>query len=290
VNRREFLVGAAALLGAGSLAACSSTSGSERAQTPVSTQSAAATRHAYGGDPAQFGDLYVPTGPRKQGVAVVIHGGFWRAGYDLSLGAPLAADLAARGYVAFNLEYRRIGNGGGWPTTLTDVSDGINLLASLDLDVSRVVAIGHSAGGQLAVWAAGRAALPAGAPGHGPTVTVTSVVSQAGVLDLATAQQQGVGATAEVDFLGGTPAQVPERYAIADPIAQVPLRAPVLCVHSRTDQAVPFAQSTAYVAAARAAGASAVLAEVHGDHFALIDPTSDAWGTVVRALPGLLAR
>lgn len=250
------------------------------------------TRHAYGADPSQFGELYLPDLPANDkvaGIAVVIHGGFWSADYDLSLGAPLAADLAARGYAAFNLEYRRVGNGGGWPTTLHDVAAGIDALGALDLDVSRVVAIGHSAGGQLAAWAAGRARLPASAPGHAPRVAVTAVVSQAGVLDLATAEAQGVGGTAESDFLGGTPASVPERYATADPIAQVPLPVPVLCVHSRADQAVPFAQSTAYVAAARAAGATANLTEVQGDHFALIDPRSAAWMTVVAALPGLFA-
>jgi acetyl esterase/lipase len=247
------------------------------------------TRHPYGPDPAQFGDLYLPAEPRHTGVAVIIHGGFWRARYDLSLGAPLAIDLAARGYAAFNLEYRRVGRGGGWPGTLQDVSDGVDALSSLDLDVSRVVAIGHSAGGHLATWAAGREQLPSGAPGHRPKVTVTAVVAQAGVLDLAMAQAQGVGGTAVSDLLGGTPASVPERYAIADPIAQAPLRVPVLCVHGRGDQAVPFAQSTEYVTAARAAGATASLTEVQGNHFTLIDPRSPAWSTVVDALPGLFA-
>jgi acetyl esterase/lipase len=218
----------------------------------------------------------------------VLHGGFWLAEYDLSLGAPLAADLASRGYPSFNLEYRRVGDGGGWPTTLQDVSDGIDLLASLKVDTSHVVVIGHSAGGQLAAWAAGRSRLPASAPGRNPKVTVTAVVSQAGVLDLATAATTGVGGNAEDEFLGGGPAQVPQRYAVADPIKQVPLKAPVLCVHSRADQNVPFAQSVSYVAAARAAGAVATLTEVEGDHFTLIDPTSAAWRTVVDALPRLL--
>jgi acetyl esterase/lipase len=248
-----------------------------------------ATRHSYGADPSQFGDLYLPDGVRQRGVAVIIHGGFWRARYDLTLGAPLAADLAARGYPAFNLEYRRVGANGGWPNTLDDIAAGIDLLAALAVHPSRVVAIGHSAGGQLAVWAAARAKLPASVPGSAPKVPVTAVVSQAGVLDLATAANSGVGGTAAADFLGGTPAEVPERYAVADPIGQLPLDVPVLCVHSRADENVPFSQSTAYVAAARAAGATADLVEVGGDHFTVIDPTSSAWLTVVDALPRLLA-
>ncbi len=111
--------------------------------------------HRYGPHPAQFGELTRPEGTSR-GTVVVIHGGFWRARYDLSLGRPLAADLAARGYTAWNLEYRRVGNGGGWPATFADVAAGIDLLADLDVDTCAVVAIGHSAGGHLAAWAAGR--------------------------------------------------------------------------------------------------------------------------------------
>jgi dipeptidyl aminopeptidase/acylaminoacyl peptidase len=90
--------------------------------------------------------------------------------------------------------------------------------------------------------------------------------------------------------MGGTPAQVPDRYRIGDPLAAVPLDAPVLCVHAKADANVPFSQSVEYVAAARRAGAQATLHEVPGDHFTLIDPSSPAWAVVVRALPGLLAR
>jgi acetyl esterase/lipase len=157
------------------------------------------------------------------------------------------------------------------------------------MDASRVVAVGHSAGGQLAVWAAGRAKLPAGAPGAAPRVPLGGVVSQAGVLDLATAARTGVGATAVPDLLGGSPDRVPERYALADPIQQVPLAAPVLCLHARGDDNEPFAQSEAYVRDATAAGGAAELTETAGDHFTLIDPASDAWAAARSALPDLLA-
>ena len=120
-----------------------------------------ATRHVYGAHPDQWADLYLPDRRAETGVAVVIHGGFWRSRYDASLGAPLAAALADRGYAAWNLEYRRVGAGGGYPETLHDVAAGIDLLRTVDgLDLSRVVPIGHSAGGQLAVWAAGPTATP----------------------------------------------------------------------------------------------------------------------------------
>jgi acetyl esterase/lipase len=241
----------------------------------------------YGPHPDQYAELHIAGGDHL-GVAVVIHGGFWRAAYDASLGRQLASDLVERGWTTYNVEYRRVGSGGGWPSTLQDVSDAIDLLSVLDVDLSRVVAIGHSAGGHLATWAAGRAALPPSAPGSSPRVSVTGVVSQAGVLDLRTGAATGVGGSAIPDLLGGRPDEVPERYDCADPIARVPLSAPVVCVHSRADASVPIAQSEAYVAATRAVGGVAALVEFDGDHMAHVDPTSTAWAAVVAALPQFL--
>jgi acetyl esterase/lipase len=257
--------------------------------------------HRYGADPAQFGELWLPDGAAA-GTVVVIHGGFWRARYDLSLGRPLAADLAARGYAAWNLEYRRALAGGGWPGTFEDVAAGIDLLATLPVDTSRLVAVGHSAGGHLAAWAAGRKKLPRGAPGAlaggepSPVggsgqafVALTGVVSQAGVLALADCARERVGDTAALDLMSGGPDELPEEYRLADPIAAVPLDAPVRCLHSRGDRDVPYSYSERYVAAARAAGGRATLTETHGDHFTLIDPASPDWAAAVAALPALLS-
>jgi len=243
--------------------------------------------HTYGPDADQYGELWVPTGDRRPGVVIVIHGGFWRSAFDTSGGRPLCVDLARRGWIAWNIEYRRVGGGGGWPTTFHDVADAIDLLADLDVDTSSVVAVGHSAGGQLAAWAAGRDRLPASAPGASPRVRLTAVVAQAGVLDLHTAATTNVGGTATIDLLGGTPQTVPQRYAWTDPIRQVPLTVPVVCVHSRGDDTVPFRQSETYVAAGRAAGADVELVEVEGDHMAHRDPSSPAWAVVVDALTRL---
>src|SRR5689334_2191024 len=157
-------------------------------------------RVSYGEDAAQFGELWRPAGTVRPGVVVLLHGGFWRARYDLSLARPLAADLAERGYPVWNLEYRRVGAGGGWPSTFADVAAGIDRLADLDVDVSSVATIGHSAGGQLAVWAAGRPALPDGAVGSAPRVRVSAAVSQAGVLGLAAAAVREVGSGAVADL------------------------------------------------------------------------------------------
>jgi acetyl esterase/lipase len=244
--------------------------------------------YRYGADPAQFGELWLPDGAAA-GTLVVIHGGFWRARYDLSLGRPLAADLAARGYAAWNLEYRRAGAGGGWPGTFEDVAAGIDLLAELPADTTRVIAVGHSAGGHLAAWAAGRGKLPPGAPGASPAVAVSGVIAQAGVLALADCAREHVGGTAAVDLMGGGPDDLPEQFRLADPIAAVPLPVPVVCLHSRGDANVPYSFSERYVATATAAGGRASLVELPGDHFTLIDPATADWAAALAALPELLS-
>jgi acetyl esterase/lipase len=226
--------------------------------------------HAYGADPSQYGELTLPDGTPR-GVVVVIHGGFWKQAYGLELGRPLAADLAARGWAAWNLEYRRVGNGGGTPATLDDVAAGIDAIADLGLDLSTVVTLGHSAGGHLATWVAARGG-------------VTAVVSQAGVLDLRSAHAEGLGGGAVEAFLGHPPAEEDDRY---DPVRLVPLAVPVWCVHAPGDDTVPISQSRDYVAAATSAGGRATLVEVPGDHYSVIDPASPAWGRTLAILDGL---
>lgn len=240
----------------------------------------------YGADPSQYADLHRPAGPSR-GVVVVIHGGYWKAQYDASLGTPLAADLAARGWTAWNLEYRRVGNGGGWPATFDDVAAGIEALADVPgLDLTTVITLGHSAGGHLATWAAARHRFPQWSPSR---VRVTHVVSQAGVLDLTTGFAQGLGGGAVEALLGGPPGVPPfeARYDRADPQRQLPLDVPVWCVHGVDDDVVPLSQSENYVAAAAEAGAEATLVTVEGDHFVVIDPTTPAWARIVEILDPL---
>jgi acetyl esterase/lipase len=233
----------------------------------------------YGDDPSQFAELSLPSGPPK-GVVVVIHGGFWRARYDLALGRPLAASLVEHGWAAWNVEYRRVGNGGGSPETMDDVAAAIDALADEDLDLSRVLAIGHSAGGHLATWAASR-----GHHDRWPVrVPVTGVISQAGVLDLRSAYAEHLGDGAVVAFLGHQPG--PDDDPV-DPRRQVPLDVPVHCVHALADDTVPISQSREYVAAATAAGSDAELTEVDGDHFVVIDAGSEAWRRTLEILEGL---
>lgn len=126
--------------------------------------------HPYGPHPSQVGELFLPMKEGPHPVAVVLHGGYWRSRYDRSLMTELCLDLAAHGWAAWNLEYRRVGGGGGWPTTFEDVATGVDALAELEaqLDLEQIVSVGHSAGGHLALWLAGRGGLPAGAPGADP--------------------------------------------------------------------------------------------------------------------------
>ncbi|WP_409330970.1 alpha/beta hydrolase family protein [Trujillonella humicola] len=237
---------------------------------------------AYGPHPDQFLELTLPAGSAPAPVAVVLHGGFWRAAHGVELARPLAADLAAAGFAAVAVEYRRVGAGGGWPRTLEDVAAALGHLPGLAeagrLDLADVTVIGHSAGGHLAAWAAGRALLPPGAPGAGPRVRVTAAVLQAGVLDLARAHEQALGRGAVREFLGGPPTA--EVLAVADPVRLVPTGADVLCVHGTDDDVVPPEHSERYAAAATAAGDRAAVHLLPGDHMALIDPAGPGWAAV----------
>jgi acetyl esterase/lipase len=242
------------------------------------------TTVAYGPHRDQFLELTLPDGPGPAPVVVVLHGGFWRAAYGVELARPLAADLAGTGLAAVAVEYRRVGAGGGWPATLEDVAAALDALPGLDdadrLDLTDVSVVGHSAGGHLAAWAAGRARLPEGAPGARPRVAVAAAVLQAGVLDLERAAAQRLGDGAVQALLGAEPADAPERYAAADPVRLVPSGADLLCVHGTADDVVPPEQSERYARAAEAAGERVELRLVDGDHMVLIDPAGASWALV----------
>ena len=221
----------------------------------------------------------MPSGHGPFPVCVVVHGGYWRAKYDRSLMTQLCLDLAAHGVAAWNLEYRRVGNGGGWPETFVDVAAGVDLLATIDapLDLARVTAVGHSAGGQLALWAAARPTLPEGAPGAAPLVTIGGAVSQAGVLDLALAAQIRPSAEPTRALLG-PPEDDPARYELASPRARLPLGMPQLMLHGDRDETVSMRIATSYATAAREAGDPCELRILSGvGHFEHIDAHSYVW-------------
>jgi dipeptidyl aminopeptidase/acylaminoacyl peptidase len=237
-------------------------------------------RHRYGPHFHQFGDLILPQAGGPAPVAVVVHGGYWREQFTLDIADELARDLARRGWAAWNAEFRRVGevSGGGHPQTFDDVAAAVDALATMDapLDLERVVAIGHSAGGTLALWAAGRT---------GAAVPLAGVVSQAGVTDLREADRRRLGNGAAAELMGAGAEQAPERYAQASPMERLPLGVPHLLVHGDADDRVPLDLSVRYAEAARAAGDDVELVIRPGeDHFVHLDPGSGAWAAVVEWL------
>jgi acetyl esterase/lipase len=208
-------------------------------------------------------------------LVATIHGGFWRSRVDASSIAPLAAALAAAGHRVWNLEYPRVGEaGGGWPGTANAV--GAALDALLEAAAGRpVAALGHSAGGHLALWAS------RGRP-------VASVIGLAPVSDLPAAHRAGLGEDGVEEFIGAPPEAAPEAYLEASPGARLPLGVPALLVHGDADQRVPIAQSRTYAEAARAAGDACELVELAGvDHMALIEPDGPARAVIDARLASL---
>jgi acetyl esterase/lipase len=227
-------------------------------------------------------------------VVVLIHGGYWRAVYTKRLMHRLAAAVVARGWVAYNIEYRRVGplgGHGGWPATFDDVAAAVDHLATLEgIDLDRVATCGHSAGGHLALWAAGRSRLPAGSPGADPAVRPCGAVSLAGVVDLDRAAALGLGGGAAEDLLGGPPAEHPERYSMASPAALLPLGVRQVLIHGLADTIVPAALSEDYVSNATACGDPAVYVPLAGlGHMEMIDPGSAAWASAEDHLARLFA-
>ena len=236
----------------------------------------------------RVGDLRLPGGPAPHPIAVVIHGGFWRARYRRDLMDSISADLARRGWASWNIEYRRVGAGGGWPATFDDVAAAVDQVAVLAdehrLDPTRMVTVGHSAGGHLALWAALRHKIPAGAPGAAPLVRPRLAVGQAAVADLRRADREGVGGSAVSNLMGAGPDELPDRYAAGSPFELLPAGAPMVLVHGGRDKIVPLSQSEGFVREARLQGDEARLATVMGGHFEHLDPSTEAWAAALEAI------
>jgi acetyl esterase/lipase len=247
--------------------------------------------YSYGPDRSQRCDLRLPRGPGPHPLIVLVHGGSWQARYGKIVMRGVAGDLARRGWATWNIEYRRVGNGGGWPSTFEDVAAAIDYLPRVDanLQLDNVTLLGHSAGGHLALWAASRGRLQAGAPGalgDRPAVEVARIISQAGVVDLAGAYVRWRGGAVRA-LMGASPEERPDRYSVGDPMELLPPGVPVVLIHGLEDETVSVELSRNYARAARAAGAQVELVEIAGragQHRAHIDPRGVAWATAVRHL------
>jgi len=244
----------------------------------------------YGKSEQQFGELWLPSDAPAKGapLLILIHGGCWLNAFNIAHSRAMAMSLKLQGYGVWSLEYRRVGDvGGGFPGSFMDVGEGVDYVRQLHhypLDLRRVVLIGHSAGGHLALWASSRAQLPAGHRFHqADALPVQGVVGLAAIIDLAVyAQGHSQCQQAAVELMGGTPEQQPQRYQWASPV-NLPLASNTLLIHGIDDSIVSFAQSQS--AAVRLDAEWLPIA--NAGHFDLIHPQADAWVSVLRAIKGV---
>jgi dipeptidyl aminopeptidase/acylaminoacyl peptidase len=252
------------------------------------------TRMHYGAHRSQVGDLWMPAAGGDVPLVVLIHGGFWRAQYTKALMGRLARAVVEQGWAAWNIEYRRVGTlggGGGWPTTFADVAAAVDAVATMPgIDAGRVVTCGHSAGGTLALWAAARGRGLVGLPGAPAAVALRAAVALAGVSDLESADELGLGRDAVAGVLGGGRAQVPDRFLAASPVALLPLGIPEVLIHGLADSVVPASMSARFVDRATRAGDDARYIALPGvGHRDLIDARGEAWTRLSAQLVDVLA-
>jgi len=228
---------------------------------------AADARVAYGLEPLQFGDLRVPPGEGPFPLAVVLHGGYWQATYNLIHSGHLGEAFRDAGIATWNLEYRCVGvPDGGWPAAREDLTLALSFLDELPVERTGTVLVGHSAGGQLALWAAKRARLP--------------VVALAPVSDVRDAVERRGPESAPGRFMAA------EQFADGSPIELLPLGVPTMVIHGTDDDDVPYSMSERYV---DAAGGEAELVTLDGaGHFELIDPLAPAFAQTMAAVKKLL--
>jgi acetyl esterase/lipase len=230
--------------------------------------------------PDDVGEWWVPQSRGLAPTVVLIHGGYWQPGFTRHLEDDLAADLCRRGYLVWNIDYRPAQD--GWPAPLASAALAYDHLATGKyadrVDARRIAVVGHSAGGQLALWLASRDSLPRAAPGSPDEhwLRPALAVGQAPVAALRSAARQGLGGGAVVELCGGTPQAMSNRYRIADPAELVPAACPVVLIHGRDDDVVPVSQSDDYIESANATNAQARLFVVSGGHFEHLEPGSEA--------------
>lgn len=242
---------------------------------------AADQRLTYGRDPNQFIDVRFPASQQAIPVVFFIHGGYWRARYDLTYAGHLCQALKKVGIATWNVEYRRVGNpSGGWPGTFEDIRSAYRMMVETQsarnsspvFDLSRVVVAGHSAGGQLALCLAAH------------EKSVRRVISLAGVLDLRRAWELHLSNDAVVEFLGGTPKDVPEHYREASPAEQSIPHARQLIIHGTVDDAVPYEISRSYAERKKKDGEQIEMLTLPDEgHFGIMDPGSKIWPRIQEA-------
>jgi acetyl esterase/lipase len=258
----------------------------------------------YGPGQYQFGDLWLPAHEPTQRLPLVVfvHGGWWQSAYDLEYAGHLCAALKAVGVASWSIEYRRVGStGGGWPSTFQDVAAGFDYLATIaksyPIDLHRVIAMGHSAGGHLAFWLAGRHHIPETSPIYQPQpkVALRGLIALAGAVDLRlTIDLSGYFTFAHdkhevYSLMGGPPAELQERYRAGNPGDLLPLNAPQILIQGSDDGQIPPQLPDRWAELARRQGDEVTVTIIIGaDHLDVVDPQSKAWPTVQAAVLKLL--
>lgn len=252
-------------------------------------------RLTYGTDENHFIDLFLPEAASdKRPVILLIHGGCWRAQYGLGQMGHFARTMSQHGIVVANIEYRRIGNGGGWPNTFLDVGAAADFLKTIateyKLDLTNITAVGHSAGGHLVLWTAIRDQInPLSVLHTANPLPIKAVVSLAGVADLVEGDAREICQSAIAELMDGKPADVAENYLAGSPRNYLPLGKPHTHIVGEHDMIVPADYISQYVQAAQATGdAATLIVEPDAAHFEIVAPISAAWPTVEREILKLI--
>jgi acetyl esterase/lipase len=249
---------------------------------------------AYGPDPLQYAQLWLPDGPGPYPVVVLIHGGCWTTSIaDLTYFNYGAEDLRQRGLAVWSVEYRGVDKpGGGYPGTFQDVAAALQRLVqeapSANLSLKHLVVAGHSAGGHLALWAAGQHRIAADSPLHADhPIKIAAVVDIAGIPNLKTDTNTACGADVIGQLTGRPTAARPDVYADTSPAALLPLGVPQVVIHGLEDVTVAPSIGEAYAKAARAAGDHVVVKSPPGDHVDEVAPDQPAWAVVATTIVAL---
>lgn len=248
---------------------------------------------SYGGHPSQFGELRLPESNIKNVLVMSVHGGFWRSKYDLKENDALVTDLAERGYITWNIEYRRVGEqGGGGLGTMNDALDAFNYLEKIKrtfkIEISKVILIGHSAGAQICTWLAHHLEHSIPSALNGGILSIEKIISLAGVMDLEKMYEIHMKKniiSPVLSFVGGNPNEVPELYQALSPISLFPLSIKHILVHGDIDQHVPVEISENYYRRALNENINVQLITLPDvNHFSLVKPNDDAWKSVLDIL------
>ena len=242
-------------------------------------------RYAYGAHTLQFGELTLPESTPPHPVIVLIHGGGYREMYDLRPLGTVVAALAAAGFAVWNIEYRRYGNGGEYPTMFLDVGAATDYLPQIaesqHLDLGKVTTIGHSAGGHLALWLAGRRNIEADSPLYvDHPLSIHGVLALAPLADVKGGAESELSSEALLAVMGGRPSDAPGAYRNGCPKELLPLGIPQVILVGSEDESM-LANAKRYIEAAAAAGDDAQLIVLAGaGHFEIVAVDTDDWRVV----------